>query len=261
VWIDLEEGRNGVAHLRPAVQGSDALALPLTEPGRAVEYLERLPLFANPNLEERMTLRVVLEPSGKGHLEMEMPLRGARADQMVELVDTVPESRVELIFRQVASGMFPGAEKVRGELSREGLEVVLRLEAELEGACEVDSSGLDCRRLNLVRPLAPELASLPERTFPLLLRLPLLRRYELELRLPPGLRMPTRPRRLETRFGSVSEDLTVESNLLRSVLRLEMPAQVIPPEDYQEFVRFCHATDELMTRPWRFERTSREGAW
>jgi hypothetical protein len=254
VWIDLEEGRNGVAHLRPTVQGSDALVLPLTEPGRPVEYLERLPLFANPDLEERMGLKVVLEASGKGRLELEMPLRGAQADQMLELVDTVPESRVDLIFRQVASGLFPGAEKVHGELSRQDREVILRLEAELEGACEVNSSGLDCRRLNLVRPLAPELASLPERSFPLVLRLPVLRRYEVELRVPEGLQIPTKARRLETRFGSVAEDLTVEANLLRSVLRLELSAQVIQPEEYQEFVRFCHATDELMARPFRFDR-------
>jgi len=254
VWVDLEEGRNGVAHIRPMVQGSDALALPLTEPGRPVEYLERLPLFANPDLEERIGLSVVLDRSGGGRLEVEMPLRGGQAERMMERVDTIPESRVDLLYRQVAAGLFPGAEQVRGEMSRQGREVILRFDAELSGACDAEPSGLDCRRLNLVKPLVPELASLPTRSFPLVLQLPVLRRYEVELQVPEGFEISTRERRLETRFGAVTEDLTVEGRRLRSVLRLEMPAQVVAPEEYEEFVRFCHAIDELMARPFRFDR-------
>jgi hypothetical protein len=105
----------------------------------------------------------------------------------------------------------------------------------------------------LARPLAPVLASLPQRHFPLVLELPLVRRHELLIEPPQGWGVDRPARRLETRWGSVSESLGVEVGGSRSVLTLEIPAQTVAPEEYPEFARFCQAVDELVSRPPRLQ--------
>jgi hypothetical protein len=111
-----------------------------------------------------------------------------------------------------------------------------------------------CRSLVLSNPLVPVLAALPERQNPLLLRIPILRRLELELVPPPGWRAGERPPRLlETGWGSVNERVAASAGGLRSVLEIELAAQTVAPDDYPAFARFCQAVDELATRPPRLQ--------
>ena len=123
------------------------------------------------------------------------------------------------------------------------------LELDLPGACEVAGGTMTCRSLSLARPLAPSLATLPQRRFPLILQLPLLQVTELNLVPPPGWSEERPPRRLTARWGSLDETLALDDRGLHSTLRLELPAQVVGPEDYPDFARFCHAIDELTARP------------
>jgi hypothetical protein len=121
------------------------------------------------------------------------------------------------------------------------------------GACEPDREDLVCRSLVLTRPIAPVLASLPQRHYPLVLELPLVRRHELLIEPPDGWRLDRPARRLDTRWGSVSEVLGEEAGRSRSVLTLEIPAQTVGRDEYPEFARFCQAVDELVSRPPRLQ--------
>ncbi len=249
VWYDVDEGRRGAGRLRAILQGSDALVLPLSRPTRPVERIGELPEFPNPDLEEVVLARAELGTDGTAGIHFELTLRGTQGARLEETLRGQPPDRQQVVFRQIAVGLFPGADQVRGRLER--VEAGLRLELELvsAGACELDGPTMACRSLVLGKALAPALASLAERTFPLVLHLPILQRYELELVPPPGWSGEARPRRLETRWGSVHEELEVGAGRVRSVLRLELPAQTVDPADYPEFARFCHAVDELVLRP------------
>jgi hypothetical protein len=106
-----------------------------------------------------------------------------------------------------------------------------------------------CRTLVFAKPLAPILAALPTRRFDLIMPVPVLQRNELTLELPEGWSLRTKPRRIETRWGSVTETIEADGRRVVSELRLELPAQTVTPGEYAEFARFCHAVDELTTRP------------
>ncbi len=249
LWIDLEEQRRGVDHIRPILQGGDALVLPLTRPAEPVTLLERLPGFANPELEQRVAVSAVVDVAGDAAVVFEMALRGSEAERMRQRIEGVPDEKVQQAYQQMAANLFPGATRVRGSLISQPEGATTRLEMELPGACEVTGDGLLCRSLVVPQPLVPMMASLPERRFPLVLQLPLLRRNELTITPPEGWTLDRPPRRLEARWGSVDEMVERGPRAVRSVLTLEVPAQSVPPDAYRDFARFCQAVDELLSRP------------
>ncbi len=252
VWIDLGEETAGVGHIRPQFQGSDGLLLPMKDLSLASVYLETLPRFPNPELAERIQIQGRVNAGGDADLAVELNLRGERARQMVDAVRSLPADRVEMLYQQIASGLFTGASQVHGAILDPDGSPRLSLSLHLDGACEKQPDGtLVCRQLNLIRPLSDALASLPERRFPLVLQLPVIRIHELELTLPEGMTAEAAPRKLEAEWGSLSEERTVSGGTLHSVLELKIPAQKISPERYPDFARFCHAVDALMTRPVR----------
>jgi hypothetical protein len=253
VWIDIEEQALGVNHIRPLLQGSDALVLPLTRPGQPVVLEDELPTFANPELEQRVKVEAEVEPSGDARVTLEMSIRGFEEERLRREVEGVPRERVEVVYRQMAVNLIPGATQVRGSLTPEDDGTALRLEMVVPGACEPDREDLVCRSLVLTRPIAPVLASLPQRHYPLVLELPLVRRHELLIEPPDGWRLDRPARRLDTRWGSVSEVLGEEAGRSRSVLTLEIPAQTVGRDEYPEFARFCQAVDELVSRPPRLQ--------
>ncbi len=255
VWIDLAEETAGVGHIRPEFQGSDGLVLPMTDPSAPSGYLETLPRFPNPELAERLRLQGRIAADGSADLVVEINLRGQRARQMVDAVRSLPEDRVAMLYEQIASGLFTGASDVRGAILDPDGSPRLSLSLHVDGACETGTDGtMTCTELNLARPLSDALASLPERRFPLVLQLPIVRIQELHLELPAGWTVDPKPRRLEAEWGTLDETRTVRDGTLDSVLRLTIPAQKVPPERYPEFARFCHAVDGLMMRPLRIVR-------
>lgn len=254
VWIDLEEQRLGVDHIRPLLQGGDALALPLTRPTAPVTMLERLPTYPNPQLEQRTMVSAALDAAGNAQMVVEMSMRGYEEQRLRQRVEGVPPERVEAVYRQMAASLFPGATDVRGSLVPEDDGSLVRFEMSLPGACEIEQRGMICRNLVLEQPLAPVLASLPKRNFPLVLELPLLRRREVVITLPQGWTIDRPPRRLQTRWGTVDETLESHAARNESVLTLQLPPQTVTPEEYPEFARFCQAVDELMSRPLTLRR-------
>jgi hypothetical protein len=162
-----------------------------------------------------------------------------------------------LAYQRIAGSLFPGASDVEGRLEETDGEFVLRLDLSVTAACEPGRTGMECRSLVLARPLVPVLASLPQRKFPLILQMPILRRIELELEAPEGWTLDRRPRRLQAGWGTVEERLEVEDGRYRSVLVINMPAQTVPPDAYPEFARFCHAVDELVSRPPNLQKITR----
>ncbi|MFV2071636.1 MAG: hypothetical protein ACC742_03175 [Thermoanaerobaculales bacterium] len=255
VWIDIREERRGANHINPLFQGADGLVLPLTRPEQPVTLLAELPSFPNPDLVDTIAVRAEISPQGDARLVFRTPLRGAQAEALLEQVSTVPEDRVSMVYRQMAVSIFPGADEVEGSVERVDEGVMMELELTVPGVCETEGEELVCRALVLSRPLVPVLASLPERVHPLILQVPLERQIELELVEPPGWRLVDRsPRRLTADWGSVSESLERNGKSQLSVMRLEIPAQTVEPPNYPGFARFCHAVDELTTRPPRLER-------
>ena len=154
-----------------------------------------------------------------------------------------------MVYRQMAVSLFPACEEVEGEVVRAGDGVMLNLQLELPGACDVGPDSMICRHLVVARPLAPVLASLAERRYPLVMQLPLTQRSEVEIDPPPGWTVSSSQRNFDTSWGSVAEDSAEHGEWMRSVLDLSIPAQVVEPDSYPEFARFCHAIDELISRP------------
>jgi hypothetical protein len=256
VWIDIEEQRRGVDHIRPILQGGDALVLPLSRPNEPVQLLEQLPSFENPELEQRIVVSAEVDASGDAHIDVEVAMRGGEAEEILQLVEGVPAERTDLVLQRMALNLFPGAANVRGSVSPTSDGAVVQLELDLARACEDDRGELICRSLVVTRPLVPMLASLPERRHPLVLQLPLLRRVELAVAPPEGWTIDRPARRLQTEWGAVDELLTADSQQMRSVLKIAIPAQTVSSEEYPRFARFCHAVDELTSRPPRLRRVS-----
>lgn len=254
IFVDVGEERSGVDHVNPVLQGGDALILPLTRPALPVSYLESIPRFPNPQLEDRLRLEARIQPSGAARLLFTATLRGAQGERTLSRVNGVPQDRVDMVYRQIAAALFPGAEAVHGRVERAGEEVLLSLELDLPGACDLAEDAMTCRGLSLARPLAPTQAPLPERRFPLVIRLPMTQVVDLDVEFPPGWAERRPPRRLVSDFGRVEETRTVDGRRERSTLTIELPAQVVPPESYRDFVRFCHAADELAARPMSLSR-------
>jgi len=256
LWLDVEEQQRGVGHIRPILQGGDGLLLPLDRPREPVRLLEVLPSFPNPELEQRTTVIAAVDAEGNATLHFEMPVRGRDAEGLRSRVEGVSEESARLAYQRIAGSLFPGASDVEGRLEQADGGLVLLLDLGVSAACEPGRTGMECRSLVLARPLVPVLASLPQRTFPLILQMPILRRIELELQAPEGWTLDRRPRRLQARWGTVEERLEVVDGRYRSVLMIDLPAQTVSPDSYPEFARFCHAVDELVSRPPKLKRTT-----
>jgi hypothetical protein len=250
IWIDMREEGRGVGHINPLFQGADGLVLPLSDPQQPVTLIDRLPTFANPDLVEEVMVKAVVSESGDARITFRLPLRGGQAEQLQQRVDSVPPDQVAMIYRQMAASLFPGADQVSGEIERGDDGAVILLELTAPRACEPEGGQLVCRSLVLSNPIVPVLASLPERRYPLVLRLPLERNLELDLVAPDGWAVtPRPPRRLTANWGSVEETLSTADGVQRSTLHIVIPAVRVEPADYAAFARFCQALDELTTRP------------
>ncbi len=209
--------------------------------------------MANPDLEERVRIQGRVDERG-ADLVYEIVLHGGQGERLLKASAGVPTERLPLMYSQLAANLFPGAERVSGLLERVAEGVLVHLELRLPGACTRDGAVLTCRSLVLARPLSPALAGLASRTYPLILSVPILQRFEIDLTFPQGWKSDEAPRLLRAEWGSVVEERTETGSGLHSVLRLEIPATTISTERYPEFSRFCHAVDELILRPPKARR-------
>ncbi len=257
IWFDSREERRGVGSIHVLFQGSDGLVLPLSNPRQPVVRIEKLPTFSNPDLVDEFAVRATVDADGGAHIAFTMPLRGGQAARLLERVESVPEDQVGMVYRQMALSMFSGADTVDGEIEKTEDGATIHLDITVPGACDAEDGELVCRSLILANPVVPMLARLPERIYPVMIRVPIERRIQLDLVPPPGWAPIKRhPRRLDAEWGSVSETLEPVDGTQRSVLRVELPAQTVAPENYRAFARFCQAIDELTTRPPRLERVT-----
>jgi len=255
IWFDSREERRGVGSIHALFQGSDGLVLPLSDSRQPVVRIETLPTFPNPDLVDELAVRATVAADGGVNIAFTMPLRGGQAARLLERLGSVPEDQVGMVYRQMALSMFPGADTVDGEVEKTEDGATIRLEITVPGGCDAEDGELVCRSLILANPVVPTLARLPERTYPLMLRVPMERRIQLDLVPPPGWEPKKRkPRQMDAEWGSVSETLETVEGSLQSVLHISLPAQTVPPTDYRVFARFCQAIDELTTRPPRLER-------
>lgn len=255
IWLDLEQERQGIDHIDAILQGSDGLLIPLSAPREPVRILPELPTFANPELEEEMMVEAVVNAEGGARLILTLPIRGPQAERVVEQIRSVPTDRVPVVYQQMATTFIPSAIDVSGRIERVENGIDLELAMLVPGACQPDGEVMVCRDLVFSQPLAPVLAALPTRSFPLIMPVPVLQRHGLVVEVPEGWTMDQQARRLETRWGSVIETIERDGRRVRSSLRLELPAQTVSPEEYPEFARFCHAVDELISRPPRMAYT------
>lgn len=249
IWLDLEEERQGINHIDPILQGSDGLLVPMSRPEAQVTLLEQLPTFANPDLEEKLKVVAVVESSGDARITVTLSIRGPQAERVVEQIRSVPTERVPLVYQQMAANFVPSATDVRGRFDRQEGGIELELDMRASGVCRAEGDSMVCRSLVFGKPLVPVLAALPTRRYPLIMPVPVMQRSELVIEVPEGWIIDDRPRRVETTWGSVVETIDQDGRRHRSVVRLELPAQVVAPESYPEFARFCHAVDELNSRP------------
>jgi hypothetical protein len=255
IWIDLEEERQGVDRIDPMLQGSDGLLIPLSRPREPVFIVSELPTFDNPDLEEEMQAVAAVDASGEARMTVTLTIKGPQAERVVEQIRSVPIERVPLVYQQMAANFVPSAVDVTGGLNRVEDGVTLTIEMRAPGVCRPEADTMVCRDLVFTKPLAPVLAALPTRRYPLIMPVPVLQRNELTIEIPDGWTIDDRPRKIETRWGSVIETVEWDGRRRTSILELELPAQTVAPDEYPEFARFCHAVDELNSRPPILTRT------
>jgi tetratricopeptide (TPR) repeat protein len=254
IWFDPRQEVRGVGRVNALFQGSDGLVLPLTDPAEPVTFIEEIPAFPNPDLVEEITVRAVVDSTGGAQIAFVMPLRGGQAARLRDMMESVPEDQVRMLYRQMATSLFTGADTVDGTIEDTEGVATIHMNITVPGACDAEDGTLTCRSLVLAQPLVPILASLPDRRYPLVLQLPIERRLTLEIVPPAGWQLTDRPpRQLEADWGSVSETLQPIDGSLQSVLSIRLPAQTVAQEDYRRFARFCQAVDELTTRPPRLQ--------
>jgi hypothetical protein len=176
-------------------------------------------------------------------------LRDTQAARFKETLQSVPQDTINQVFDRLAVGVFPGARGVVGSVEPGEDEIEVRLDLDIADACTPALDSLTCRALVTNQPLAPALASLPSRRFPLVLQLPIIRHHETMVHPPPGWTIDRQQRKLESRWGRVTEALERQADTVRSELTLEVYATTVAPGDYAEFARFCRAVDELLGRP------------
>jgi len=249
VWLDVEQERQGIGHIDPILQGSDGLLIPLNRPIEPVTILDELPTFANPELEEEMMVSAEVDGTGDARLSVTLPITGPQAERVMEQIRSVPTERIPMVYQQMASNFVPSASEVTGRIDRISNGIELSLAMHAPGVCRPEGGSMVCRALVFGKPLAPVLAALPTRQFPLIMPVPVLQRNEIVIDIPEGWTIDPPPRRIESRWGSLIETLEREGQRLKSVVRLALPAQTVSPEEYPEFARFCHAVDELNSRP------------
>jgi hypothetical protein len=249
IWIDIEQERQGIGRIDPMLQGSDGLLIPLSRPREPVTIVSELPTFANPDLEEEIEVVAAVDASGDARMTVTLAIKGPQAERVVEQIRSVPIERVPLVYQQMAANFVPSAVDVTGRLNRVEDGIELEIEMSAPGVCRPEADTLVCRSLVFAKPLAPVLAALPTRRYPLIMPVPVLQRNELTIEVPDGWTIDDRPRKLETRWGSVVETIAWNGRRHTSVLELELPAQTVAPDEYPEFARFCHAVDELNFRP------------
>lgn len=260
IWLDLEQERQGVGRIDAMLQGSDGLRIPLNRVAEPVTLVAELPAFPNPDLEEEMRAAAVVDEAGDAELTISLPIKGPQAERVVEQIRSVPTDRVPLVYQQMATSFVPAAVDVTGRIDRVENGIVLELAMRAPGVCRIDGGKMVCRSLVFAKPLAPVLASLPTRRFDLIMPVPVMQRNELVITAPDGWVVDQRPRKIERPWGSVVEKIDRVDGRHRSVLRLELPAQTVAPGEYPDFARFCHAVDELASRPPVLSRTPATGA-
>ncbi len=254
IWIDITEERRGVNHINPILQASDALLLPLSQLEKPSRIVTKLPVFANPDLEERVRVHAIVNSSGSARVILEMPLPGQRGEMTLQRLKSLPKDQEVQEYTRLAGTLLPSSHSVSGSVERKNNTVTITLEMDVEKLCSIGPDFMECRDLIPVKPLAPSLASLPERRYPLILQIPVEEYLELELTAPPGWIYDRKPRRIEAEWGVVNEVLTTTGDTVHSRLTLNMAAQTVEAKRYPEFARFCHAVDELMLRPFRLSR-------
>lgn len=256
IWIDLSEEINGLGHISPSVQASDALVIPLGNPSTDVQLLKKLPVYENPMLEDQSELHAVIAEDGSARVDFNSWVTPPSAQDLKQKLDSVPTEMMGPVFQRLASRYFPGASSVEGHyhtLADGRLKITFSFD--FSSACEPEADSMSCRGLLIAEPLAPVLASLPKRETPLILQIPVIRILDFSIEAPAGWRVSQAPpRKLESKWGEIHEDLRRRENLLDSRLRLEIPATTVSPREYPEFSRFCRATDELLLRPAELHR-------
>lgn len=256
IWVDLSENLNGVGHLSPGFQSSDALVIPLDNPSADVSILPKLPEFPNPMLEDRSEIRAHVAADGSAQIKFSSWVTPPSADELEARLDSVPPEMMGSVFQRLASRYFPGASSVEGAYHRiEDGRLLISLSLDDANACELDGKKMTCRGLIINDALAPVLASLPQRKSPLILQVPVQRIFDLTLEAPAGWKIEAwAPRQLQTRWGKVNEQLQIQNGRLDSRIFLDIFALTASPADYPEFSRFCRAVDELTLRPPRLLR-------
>lgn len=256
IWVDLSENLNGVGHISPSFQNSDALVIPLGRPAEAISILEKLPEFPNPMLEDRSEIHARVAEDGSARIDFNSWVTPPSADDLKTKLDSVPPERMGAVFQRLAARYFPGASSVEGSYHRlEDGRLLITISLEDANACEAEADELSCRGLLIDEPLSPILASLPQRRSPLILQVPVEKTVDLQIEAPPGWKIKERsPRRLQSRWGELQEKLRIGDGRMDSRLSLEIFALTVAPEDYPEFSRFCRAVDELTLRPPKLRR-------
>ena len=197
----------------------------------------------------------VLAADGSASVELEMPVKGKRAEAMLRRLKSLPHAQEAQEYIRLAGNLFPSSHSVHGSTEPTESGIIIRLEMVVDGLCSPRPEGFECRDLVPVRALAPALASLPERRYPLILQIPVVQHMDLHLTPPPGFGYDKPPRRITSQWGSIDETLVVEEGWLTSKLTLHLQAQTITPDEYPAFARFCTAADELMLRPLVLRRS------
>jgi tetratricopeptide (TPR) repeat protein len=268
LWLDAEGPYSVFGAVPPRFQGGLAFVLPSTNvegAGRSFRCgtFETLPWGPLREHGEVTRTFLNLDPEtdvlhGLKEFHMSGSVGAAYKELFAESSATWRQTWAEKRLSKVLRGSRLGGIEIEG-LDDPGAPLTVRTEfevAEAMGPGPVDRAGVESWRETPtgVEPLEAVSAyvKVPKRTYAMKIPSPLVRDDEVEVRLP-GVESwaPPSPHTAKTSFGSYSLSFTREGDVMWIRRSVTLLPQVVEPQDYDEFVRFCRGIDAAEHAPMK----------
>lgn len=250
VFLDYKDADLPFDSIPPRFSQADALEIPfdLASKARIIELPRR-----DPGLLQETVADVTMDGEGQVEGTLTITAKGVLASVVRRLLREAPAPQQPEILRGIAADSFPGAEVLESDIRGKEL-----LDGDLTVKMKIRGGGWGRRTpTGFALPVASkplglfnEYASLPLRTFPLLVDEATFRRDEFRIRLPEGL-LPTvvpSPATLLESFGVFTLMVRAEAGTVVATRQAAIPPVRIEPNDYPAFREFARKIEEAESR-------------
>ena len=252
--VDSERKRSFFGRTSPILSGSKILPL---EDG---PVFARLPVrSAIPDM-RWLEMAVQVTPEGNGNIAISESAEGYYSAGYRNVLERIPADRLNMFLESLLNTNFWGAKLHEFDIvDLEDPAKPLRLNYDFSVLQLARRTGSDTLRLEkgfYPLKLTYSYIKMPMRRYPLYVNAPNGSVMQVELSPPEGYRIASFPesQEIRSRFGVVRFTVELKEGRLMLLRRHAIPVQVISPEDYAEFFKFCREVDRYEKIPIVFEK-------